>query len=307
MVTFNTIQNNSERYLEYIGKHKRAFDIYEDLYPLKLFEDFVQVHANKDSISACYCNIDKDRLYAARFGLGISGLAIGLATLQEAQVLYNRQQQFQAAISFFRKVESHAQVKLNYQLIQQFFSNHFDFRGVTWIGVGVEARPEIGDSRLKLYVTLENAPEKVETAIALCGDSSILRAFLVNKKLEVGFDLFLNGHSEIELYPTITQDELRRVDIRSRILPLLPPHALPLLEQCSIFQVGISPANESNILYFDNVFNPNSFIDNLGNEMSKKVHAYYRHEPVQVLQVGIPEKEFYARSIEQVKLYYLMK
>jgi LynF/TruF/PatF family peptide O-prenyltransferase len=121
----------------------------------------------------------------------------------------------------------------------------------------------------------------------------------------VGFDLFLDGRCEIEVYPTITQDELQRVDVRDRITPFLPPRALPLLAQCKACQVGISKANESNILYFNHVFEPNIFIDNLGNEMAKKVHAFYRHQPFQALEVGIPEKDFYASSINHVKLYYL--
>ncbi|MBW4616811.1 MAG: LynF/TruF/PatF family peptide O-prenyltransferase [Desmonostoc vinosum HA7617-LM4] len=300
MVTFNTIQNNSERYLEYIGKHKRAFDIYEDLYPLKLFEDFVQVQGKQGGLFRCACNVDRDSLSPARF-------ALMFPLQEELQLLYNPQQHLQVAFNFFRQVESRAEVKLGYHLIQKFFSTHSDFRGIFGIGVGVDAQTNIGDSRLKLFIWLKNSPEKVETAIALCGEQTKMRAFLVNDILLVGFDLFLDGRSEIELYPTITRDELQRVDIRSRIISLLPPCALPLLDQCEMLQVGISAANESNILYFSDVLDPNSFIDNLGNEMAKKVHAYYRHQPVRHLLVGVPEKDFYAPAIEKVKLYYFMK
>jgi LynF/TruF/PatF family peptide O-prenyltransferase len=306
MVTYNTIQSDSDRYLEYIGKHKRAFEIYEDLYPLKLFENYVQIkgfvqtQGRETRTVGCNCSIEKDILYPARFGFGFP-------SYKEAQVFHNPQKQLEVALNFFRQVESRAEVKLNYQLIQQFFGAHPDFRGVYALGVGLDARPEITNSRLKLYITLKNAQEKVETAIGMCGDSPTLRAFLVNDMMQVGFDLFLDGRTEIELYSVTYEDELRRTDIQSRITPLLPPLALPLLDQCEFFQVGISPANESNMLYFNFSTESNNLIDNLGNELAKKVHAYYRHQPFQVLQVGIPEKEFYSSSIEKVKLYYFFK
>ncbi|MBD2613212.1 LynF/TruF/PatF family peptide O-prenyltransferase [Nostoc punctiforme FACHB-252] len=299
MVTSNPIKANSERYLEYIGKHKLAFDIYEDLYPLKLFEDFVEVEAKKRGLFYILSNVDKDEIYPARF-------CLRFPSLEEAQLLYNPQQQLQTALNFFRQVESRPEVKLNYHHIQQFFGSISDFQGIILMAVAIDARTVITESRLKLYVWLKNAPEKVETAIALCGDSPTLRAFLVNDKLQVGFDLFFNGESEIEVYPIISQDELQQFHIRDRIIPLLPPRALPLLQQCAVFQVGFSEANESNILYFDYVHDPNSFVDNLGNEMTKKVHAYYRHQPIKSLTVGIPEHNFYGRAIEHVKLYYDM-
>nr|QGA72590.1 MusF1 [Desmonostoc sp. PCC 7906] len=300
MVTYKPIQTDSEPYLEYIGKHKRAFDIYEDLYPVKLFEDFVQVEGRQGGMFRCGCNVTKDELSPARF-------ALFFPTQDDLQLLHNPQQQLEAAFDFFRKVEGRAEVKVNYHLIEKFFGKNPDFRGIYFIAVGVDAQTEIAESRLKLFIHLSNAPDKIESAIALCGDSPTLRAFLVNNDLLVGFDFYLDGRSEIEIYPTIYQEELERADIQSRILPLLPPRALPLLKQCEVLQVGFSPANKSNILYFDFVSDPNTFIDNLGNEMAKKVHAYYRHQPVKHVLVGISEKDLYASSIEKVKLYYFKK
>ncbi len=302
MVTYKPIQTDSERYLEYIGKHKLAFDIYEDLYPLKLFEDFVKVQGRKESWFYNCCNIDKDQLYPARF-------TFGYPPQKEAKLLHNPQRQLQEAFHFFRQVANRPEVKLNYRFIHQFFSIHPDVRGICFVAVGVDIRTVTTESRLKLFIGLKDAPDKVETAIALCGDSPTLRAFLLNdynNYLLVGFDLFFDNHSEIELYPTIFEDKLRRADVRNQITPLLPPLALPLLDQCEVFQIGISQANDSNILYFDDVYDPNSFVDNFGNEMVKKVHAYYRHQPIKKLLVGAPEKDFYARSIEHAKLYYRM-
>jgi LynF/TruF/PatF family peptide O-prenyltransferase len=297
MVTCNTSQSDNERLLEYIGKHKQAFDIYEDIYPLALFEDFVQEQGKKGAMIATGGKGDKDRLYLTGFGFGF-------LDNKESQTVPNLHQQLQEFLHFFRQVENRVEVKLNYQLIKQFFGVNPDYQGIIELSIAVDARPEIAESRLKLYIILQNAPKKVETAIALCGDSPTLRAFLVNDMLVVGFDLFFDGRSEIEIYPVITQYELQRADIRSRIIPLLPPRALSLLDKCKYFQVGFSRANESNVLYFDTVFDANSFIDNLGNEMAKKIHAYYRHQPFFSLVVGIPEKDFYAPCIEQVKLSY---
>src|SRR3712207_5800287 len=106
-MNYKPIQVHSKPYLEYLEKHKRAFDIYEDLYPLKLFEDFVQVEGRQGGLFRCACNVTKDELSPARFSLFFP-------TQDDLQLLHNPQQQLEAAFDFFRKVEGRAEVKVNY-------------------------------------------------------------------------------------------------------------------------------------------------------------------------------------------------
>lgn len=289
MISYANILLDSHKNLHYMNAHKSVFEV-EDLYPLDIFESFVQ--AQTESAMDCACKIDKDKLYPARFSL----------------VFYNKQyaeHQVNAAIDFFQQVEGRVGVKLNYQLLQQFLGTGFDFTKVIRNLVGVDARKELADSRVKLFIWIDNYPEKMERAIALCDSNKDLPMLLVNNQLLVGFDFFLDGRSAIELYPTLSSEELRRVDVQQRLAKVLSPPALRLLDQSRALQIGFSEANEGKILYY-HVLNPNNFIDNLGNEMASRVHAYYRHQPVRGLVVCIPESELIAGSIQKLNMYYSM-
>ena len=287
MITANNISIDSEKNLRYLGEHKRIFGV-ENLYPLELFENFVQ--ARQDCRIDCACKIDQDKLHAARFTLAF-------VNKQDAK------EQVRAALNFFGKVEGRVEVKLNYQLLQEFLGIDFDFTKIVKILVGVDARQELADSRLKLFIWIEDYPEKLETAITLAGDSQDLRLLLVNNQLLVGFDFWLDGHSVIELYPTISAEEWQRVDVQQRLATVFSPPALRLLDGCYGLQIGFSQANESKILYF-HALEQSNFVDNLGNDLASRIHAYYRHQPVQALVVCIPESELLARSIQKLNMYY---
>jgi LynF/TruF/PatF family peptide O-prenyltransferase len=245
----------------------------------------------------CCCNVEKDRLHPARFNLSFDEI------ISDKRYVYPN---LNKALNFLHQVEGRPGVKLNYHLLQQFLGKGLDISKVTWMSLAVDARTELSDTRLKFYITLEDYPEKMATAIALCGENRDWKKLLVSNQLLVGFDFFLDGRAAVEVYPTFFPKELQRGDVQLYLKSILPPQALPLLEKSASFQIGISDANESDVLYFDHVFDPNSFVDNLNNEMAKKVHAYYRHQPVKALLVGIPESEFSAWSIQHLKMYYRM-
>lgn len=295
MLTYKTALNHSEENLRYIGEHQRAFDI-EPRYPLGLFEEFVRECPWGCGVYCC-ANINQDTLEAARFSLSFDKVVLDWRTFPSS---------LNAALRFLRRIESRPEITFNYQLLNCFIGGDLDISRVKWLNVGVDARPDARDTRLKLYITIENYPEKAATAIALCGEQRDWQFLQVAKQLLIGFDFFADGRTEIELYPTFLPEDLARLDVQQKLTALLPPKARPLLQRCTAFQLGISRANESDILYFNHPLDPDGFIDNLGNPLAKKVHGYYRHQPVKKLLVGIPEHEFFAWSIQQVKMYYRM-
>jgi LynF/TruF/PatF family peptide O-prenyltransferase len=296
MTVYPTALTHTEDNLRYIGEHKLAFDI-EPLYPLDLLEELVRIMHELGCGIVCGCNVERDRLYPARFYLTFERIA------SEKQAI---QQTFNAALNFLRQVEKRPEVRINYKLLQQFIGTGLEIDKVQGITIGVDARPDLTDTRLKMVIFMKNYPEKMATAIAMCGENRDWSALLANNKLLMGFDFFLNGHSAIEIYPSFDREDLQRADVQMLLKNMLPPPALPLLAQCTSFQFGISPENESDALYFNCPPDPNYFVENLNNEMAKKVHSYYRHQPFKYLLVGIPQAEFFERSIESVKMYYYM-
>lgn len=289
----NIVPHDREKILRYFNEHKRAFDV-ENLYVLDKFELFLQ-KTQEPSLLENGFKIDLDRVYAGRFCLGY--LPKG-----------SQESQFNTEFSnFLCDIESRVEVKLNYNIITRFLEG-FDAKKATKILVGVDARSELADSKIKIYILLEKYPEKIEEAISLCGDSSEIldiRELIGENNLFVGFDFYLDGRTEIEIYPMLVEEDCLRANVQKLLSRILPSKALILLKACHALQIGYSKANDSKVFYFhpiDNKF----FADSLDNEMAKKVNAYYKKQPVMGLVVGIPELEFRKESIQRLNLYYCL-
>ncbi|MBC6473278.1 MAG: LynF/TruF/PatF family peptide O-prenyltransferase [Hormoscilla sp. GM102CHS1] len=158
-----------DKNIRYFEAHQQAFKI-PDIYPLELFKHLVE-KAGGYTIE-CSCKIAGDRLYPARFNL------------------WFRDRQY------FPK-EAMDRAKLDYSLFQKFYSDRFDWSKVKKIAAGVDLRPEKANSRLKIWFIIEDYPEKLQAAISLHGEREDVRTLIVNNKLLIGFDFFLDGHSTI--------------------------------------------------------------------------------------------------------------
>ena len=288
MITDNNKLLDRNANLYYIGEHKRVFQV-ESLYPLDIFERFVK--QAKGWGLECSCKIEKDKLYPIRFNLFHNNPSV---------------KQFDAVINFFRQVEARDEVKLDYRLMQLFLGNDFDFNKIVQILVGVDLRRELFASRLKLWFVIQDYPEKLEIAIALCGLTEELRALIVCCSLVVvGFDFYLDGRTNIELYPRILKKELQEVDVWKQLAKVVSPPTLQLLDSCWAFMLGFSKANPETILYCPTP-DPDSFIANLRNDLADRVHAHYKKQAVRGTIVAFRERELLAGAIENLNLYYQM-
>lgn len=296
-VTSSPAWNRHEENLRYIEDHKQIFDI-EKTYPLNLFEEFIakQRKGKGGSISCC-CNIEKERYYPSRFAylseVRVSDPAMKLLDIEDF-------------LSFSHRIEESPQIQIDRSLLQQFLATDVDPSKVDMVTVGVDVRPELRDSRIKLYLSIREYPEKIAIAIALCGEQRDWEKLIVNGTLLVGFDFFFDNRAAVEVYPTFYPADLQRSDVQAYLTSRLPAKALPLLYESRTVQIGISKDNDSDILYFNNFKSPNSAVDYLKNEMVKQVHSHYRNRVFNDLYLGIPESEFYTNSIQRVKMYYHM-
>ncbi|CCI02071.1 MULTISPECIES: LynF/TruF/PatF family peptide O-prenyltransferase [Microcystis] len=285
-----SLESSKKNY--YISTHKQAFDV-ENFYPLEIWEKFVE-KIEKTS-EKCFlessCKIDQGQFYAARFGIGFD-----LQNLQQLNAVYN----------FCQEVESRVGVRVDYSLIKQFLGDDFDFSKMTEFLIGVDARRELAESKLKIALTINDYPEKLKTAIYLNGGlDETIEKLIVSNSLHLGFDLSLNGISEIELYPYIGKQDFQRIDIQQRLATVLSPQALRPLAACRRICVGLSKGNTEKILYyyledikdFLNYFTPN--------DTARRVHAYYQKQPISEMCVAAPESQFIAEKIEKMNLYYL--
>lgn len=288
--------NRHEENLRYIEDHKQIFDI-ENSDLLNLFEEFIgKQQRDKGGSIACGCNIEKDRSYPARFYYCFEDLPSNPA----AKLL-----DLEAFLSFCHHIEKRPELRINRRLLQQFLATGLDPSKIR-MSFGIDVRPELRHSRIKLYIRIRNYPEKIAIATALCGEQRDWEKLIVNGTLLVGFDFFFDNRAAVEVYPTFYPADLQRPDVQAYLTSTLPAKALPLIDESKWFQLGISDENDSDVLYFNSVKSPNSFVDNLGNEMVKQVHAHYRNRVFHDLYIGIPESEFSAESIQRAKIYYMM-
>lgn len=290
-------QNRHVENLRYIEEHKQIFDI-ENSYLLNLFEELIgKQRKGKGGAISCCCNIDKDRCYPARFGylseVNVPDPAMKLLDVEDF-------------LSFSRRIEERPEFQINRGLLQQFLATGLDPSKVDMVIFAMDVRPEPRHSRIKLYFTIRNYPEKIATAIALCGEQRDWGNLIINGMLLVGFDFFFDNRASVEVYPTFYQADLQRPDVQAYLTSILPAKALPLLSESRSVQIGISDGNDSDVLYFNNFKSPNNAVDYLDNEMANQVHAQYRNRGFKDLYLGIPEAEFSAHSIQRVKMYYNM-
>lgn len=287
MTTNNEFELDRNKNIHYIHEHKRAFQS-TSLYPLDIFERFVE--KAKGWGLECSCKIGENSLDSIRFNL-----------------FYNNpsSEQFSSAIDFFRQVEARDDVSLDHQSIQQFLGNDFDFNKIVQILVGVDLREQFAASRLKLWFVLQNYSEKLEKAIALCEPPEEIRLLVAHLNLVVvGFDLYLNGCSAIELYPRILQNDLENADLREQLKKIMSPSTLELLQGWA-FGFGYSKANPETILYYPPPA-PNKFIASLNNPIANRVHAYYQEQPVKATIVAFRESELLTGAVKNLSLYYQM-
>lgn len=279
---------NINEKLHYIGTHKKAFEI-DYLYPLDIFEQFVQTTG--DCLIECSGKIKKDKLYPARFDLQFS----------DRQHLKN----LNAVLNFFKKVEGRVDVKLNYELLEQFLGNEFDFSKVQTILTGVDLRPELSESRLKLFIRIGDYPEKVAVAKQLCGNYPELQKLIRYDTLHIGFDFNLDGRSAIELYPELKREEFKQVQFRKLLEEILTPAALKPLDISTMMGIGFSQANEANVIYYY-LENLQEFLNYFSvNDTAQRVHNFYlQQQGSKKMWVALSESELIGGRIENINLYY---
>ena len=293
MLTYNNSLLNRDAKLRSISAHKSAFEV-EALYPLDIFEQLVA--QTEECLLEFSCKIEGDQLYPARFNLNFS---------QEKRLFPYF---FKQILGFFHQVEGRVGVTLSYDLLQEFLGDNFDWSKVEMLQTGVDLRQEVATSRLKLVFRIKDYPEKLEKAAILNSDCDApgFRMLLIHSALVIGFDFYLDGRSEIELYPEIHKEDFQQIEVQQKLLQVLSPPALQPLEVCIMSGVGFSKANPDYKRVYYNLGDKKDFLNYfLVNDVARKVHAFYQQQSLlSGMWLGLPEGELSGGIIQNINLYY---
>uniref|UniRef100_B8HTX9 Uncharacterized protein n=1 Tax=Cyanothece sp. (strain PCC 7425 / ATCC 29141) TaxID=395961 RepID=B8HTX9_CYAP4 len=278
-----------EQRLQFIKAHQAAFEV-EPLYPLALFEALVETF-DEDCALEASCKIEFDQLIASRFLIFFS---------------QNFEQNLARVLNFMTQVNQRVDVQINTDLLYHFLGQKFDFRKMIRLATGVDLRSNLADSSLKIHIRLEDYPEKIESALALHGNPDDASYWAdLNAIANIGLDFYLDGRSEIEFYPELSEERFQQPEMQVLLQQMFPPFVLAPLKASEIFGFGLSKANPSAVLYYQ-LKNKQDLPSYFAiNDKAHQVHGYYLHQDTRpYMCVGVAQSELAKTRIDQIRLYY---
>ncbi|MEO1431535.1 MAG: DUF5838 family protein [Cyanobacteria bacterium J06633_8] len=277
-----------EQRLQFLRSHQEAFDV-ESTHTLPLFEEFVMAVEGDCTIEPS-CKVEEDKLIASRFNLFFRNKS------QEWEKYLNK------SLTFIRQVETRVGTQINYSLLGQFLGHNFDFSKVKEISAGIDLRGDLAESSLKIAIIIEDYPEKLETAFFLC-DCIEKKDYLNNSVRHIGFDFYLDGRSEIELYASISEKDFSKPQSQHLVQRYFPKSLNPL-EISKAFVIGLSKANSSPVIYYSLDKKKILSYFNL-NDTAQRVHNFYQHQEIRPeVWVGVTKEELEKTRIDNIRLYY---
>lgn len=292
-----------EKRLHFIRAHQAAFDV-DPVFPLQLFENFAVSIAGNCGTEAS-CKVELDRLIASR------SLLFFDKTAQPSQNLTQ-------ALDFFRQVESRVDVTIDYSPLQQFLAFPNCLNKVMPISCGMDLRSNLSESSLKTHFRLDFQDRAdlnlIDFALSLCSlDShsldllSTFEEYIPKYKLipQVGFDYYLNGSTEVELYLEITEDDFKRPEIQNLLQKRFSKKVLAPLTKSNIFHIGLSPANADPVLYY-RLKNKRDFSTYFSvKSTAERVVSFYQQQATMPhMWVAASEQELEKDKLDTVRLYY---
>jgi LynF/TruF/PatF family peptide O-prenyltransferase len=183
--------NWRERRLQCIRTHLEAFDV-EPIFPIPLFEEAVLEIEGTCGVESS-CKVEGSRLLAGRFEVCNNQGTTWPESLTHAFKLLD-------------KIENRLGVRINRNSFEQFAAAHIGSRKIWNNTIGIHLGPKLEESSVMLYIHInhdEDPEELARTAIALDGGhySDELTQIMLRDMVGIGFELFFDGRSLVELCP----------------------------------------------------------------------------------------------------------
>lgn len=180
-----------ERRLHIVRSHLEAFDV-ERVFTIPLFEEAILEIEGSCGVDSS-CKVEGNQLWAGRFEVCND---MG-ATWPEC---------LNYTVKFLDKLEGYLGINIKRQAFEQFCATHFNSRKIINNTIGIHVDSNLKNSSVTLYFHLDydqDPEELVRTAMTL--DQGFypeeLTQILLRETFIIGFELFFDGRSVIEICP----------------------------------------------------------------------------------------------------------
>jgi LynF/TruF/PatF family peptide O-prenyltransferase len=275
--------------------HKKECGL-EDNEFLQLFEELLSQPSC--SVLECSAEISPDEIYGTRLRLGY----------QEKEI----RQGLEAIYGFLSDIERHEGVRLNREILDRIVDKELKLSKIVQVGIGLDYRKEICDSKVKYYCMLGEYPEKVNQVLSLHPPVDAIDGHLNCDEFMFGINMDFSGSTSVEIYPLLRREDLLE---RARLEKLnLRNPILAFIEECSGLHISFHPGGER-VLHF-HPRNPTRFVHLIGNRPLS-----ISYSKVQILRllfdrwkirqgisvtISLKEDEIVSRNIQYTSLQYAL-
>jgi len=273
--------------------HKKEFCLKENEY-LRLFEGLLS--EPPCSVLECSSEISPKGIHAARLRLGYQK-----EDIQKGLEAINR---------FLHTLEGSEKVLLNRKLLDSIVDNKFNLSRILQIGVGLDYREKICDSKVKYYFMISEYPEKANQVLSLHPPLADIDAYLKHDECMFGINMYFNGRTDVEIYYVFNHRDLRDGALVAELN--LDDPVLAIIEECSGFHISFH-SSEERVFHF-HPKNSTSFIHMLNNRrlsllysnvsiLKYLLHRWNFRERLSVC-ISLLEDEVVAKNIQNINLQY---
>lgn len=269
--------------------HKKDFGLEENKL-LGLFEELVS--ESPCSILECGPQISPEGIHAARFRVGY--------------VEKDNPMGLNAMFQFLDEISKYENVYLNRRILEQIVCKRFDLLRVGRLGIGIDFRENMNDSKVKFYFTIKDYSEKLNQILAIHPPVDRISDYPINDMF--GINIYFNGRTDIEIYPTLMSKHWKDTILMDKLKLQDIPNEFLLA--CNDMSVSFQDTGRRVLHFF--LHSPTKFVRMIGNRQLTVLygnaqiirHIISRSSKIGLLRVAISlkEDEMISRNIRHINL-----
>ena len=252
---------------------------------LRAFRDFMR---NWPATLETSVKIHGDVVHADRF-------VLYSPRLPSSSEHHSPRESFHAARNFIVQWAESNGLALDESLLHEIIDERFDFSKVVRTFIGFDQRATPKDSRIKLWLSIEDYPAIVDRVVAVSGRESDIRSLLVEGNVLFGFDFDFSGGTEVKIYAHLDGETLRQDDLRKTVRPAFGHRLNALADMCTGMMIHFYIKRPGRVIIFHFHQLPNHdvdrFMETLEEPRFEKAYSVYRGKRLLRASFSLDEDE----------------